>query len=162
MNKKFAILKEKLKSILASEKIDWTYFNKIQKETIAVDPAIEKPEYVGEFNGELTFRCRIHGEVYTISSSCSECDTNENNKHFQSIKDNIKRSQDIDKVHERINTNQTRTVEQVEQILNLYKKTINNIDDFFEYKNESKKDRAFIYNQLDSLTQKIRKHYDNN
>jgi len=52
------------------------------------------------------------------------------------------------------------TVEtQSEQALREYKKTINRIDDFFEYANESKKDRAFIQEQLDGLTKRLEKIY---
>jgi hypothetical protein len=36
-----------------------------------------------------------------------------------------------------------------------YKKAINKIDDFFEYANESKKDREFIHGVLDNLTIKL-------
>jgi len=40
-----------------------------------------------------------------------------------------------------------------------YKKTINRIDDWFEYMNESKKDREFIHEQLDNLTERLTKIY---
>lgn len=43
--------------------------------------------------------------------------------------------------------------------LKAYKKTINKIDDFFEYTNESKKDRAFIHLTLDNLTNALMKIY---
>ena len=33
-----------------------------------------------------------------------------------------------------------------------YQRTINQIDDFFEYANESKSDREFIHMKLDGLT----------
>ena len=33
-----------------------------------------------------------------------------------------------------------------------YQKTVNQIDDFFEYANESKSDREFIHKKLDALT----------
>jgi len=40
-----------------------------------------------------------------------------------------------------------------------YKKTINRIDDWFEYMNESKKDREFIHAELDRLASKLTKIY---
>ena len=33
-----------------------------------------------------------------------------------------------------------------------YQKTINKIDDFFEYANESESDRLFVHGKLDDLT----------
>lgn len=48
---------------------------------------------------------------------------------------------------------------QSEQAFEEYRKTINRIDDFFEYANESKKDRVFIQEQLDSLTKRLGKIY---
>ncbi len=43
--------------------------------------------------------------------------------------------------------------------LNEYRKTINTIDDFFEYTNESNRDRAFIHATLDNLTLNLVKIY---
>ncbi len=43
--------------------------------------------------------------------------------------------------------------------LNEYRKTINTIDDFFEYTNESKRDRAFIHATLGNLTLNLVKIY---
>jgi hypothetical protein len=37
-------------------------------------------------------------------------------------------------------------------MLNAYQRTINRIDDFFEYANESDSDREFIHKQLEHLT----------
>lgn len=45
--------------------------------------------------------------------------------------------------------------------LDAYRDTINRIDDFFEYRNESKKDRKFIHEQLDKLSEKMEKIYSN-
>ena len=45
------------------------------------------------------------------------------------------------------------------KVLDEYKHTINRIDDWFEYMNESKKDREFIHNELDRLTQRLTKIY---
>jgi hypothetical protein len=45
-------------------------------------------------------------------------------------------------------------------VLEEYKKAINIIDDFFEYANESKKDREFIHEVLDNLTDKLTKIYN--
>lgn len=42
-----------------------------------------------------------------------------------------------------------------ENALDAYKCTINRIDDWFEYTNESLADRKFIHEQLDSLTKKL-------
>lgn len=50
-------------------------------------------------------------------------------------------------------------LETAEQALEEYRNTINRIDDFFEYANESKKDRKFIHEQLDSLTKRLQKIY---
>jgi len=50
-------------------------------------------------------------------------------------------------------------LKQSEQALKEYQKTINRIDDFFEYANESKKDRAFIHEQLDKLSSRLEKIY---
>ena len=44
--------------------------------------------------------------------------------------------------------------------LEQYVKTINRIDDFFEYANESKSDRLFIHKQLDILTLNLKKIYN--
>jgi len=46
-----------------------------------------------------------------------------------------------------------------EKALEAYKKTINKIDDWFEYMNESKKDREFIHTELDKLTEKLKLIY---
>lgn len=43
--------------------------------------------------------------------------------------------------------------------LEAYKDTINRIDDWFEYANESKKDREFIHGELDKLTEKLTRIY---
>jgi len=47
-----------------------------------------------------------------------------------------------------------------EKALEAYKTTINRIDDWFEYANESKKDREFIHGELDKLTAKLTKIYE--
>lgn len=47
-------------------------------------------------------------------------------------------------------------------VLHEYKKAINKIDDWFEYMNESKKDREFIHGVLDNLTGKLEKIYKTN
>lgn len=39
--------------------------------------------------------------------------------------------------------------------LHAYQATINRIDDFFEYSNESKSDRKFIHEQLNKLTNSL-------
>jgi hypothetical protein len=49
--------------------------------------------------------------------------------------------------------------EKDKKALEEYKKAINKIDDFFEYANESKKDREFIHGVLDNLTGKLAKIY---
>lgn len=41
-----------------------------------------------------------------------------------------------------------------------YVKSINKIDDFFEYKNESLKDREFVHKVLEELTQELYKLRD--
>jgi len=46
---------------------------------------------------------------------------------------------------------------QPEDLLELYIKAVNRIDDFFEYANESKSDRLFIKNVLNRLTADIAK-----
>lgn len=45
------------------------------------------------------------------------------------------------------------------EALHAYEKTINKIDDFFEYANDSKKDRTFIQEQLDILCNKLQVIY---
>lgn len=45
------------------------------------------------------------------------------------------------------------------EALETYKHTINRIDDWFEYSNESKKDREFIHKQLDALTKRLGRIY---
>lgn len=45
------------------------------------------------------------------------------------------------------------------QALKEYIKTINKIDDWFEYSNESKKDREWINSTLDELTSKLKTIY---
>lgn len=42
------------------------------------------------------------------------------------------------------------------RLLQEYQRTINQIDDFFEYTNESKSDREFIHAKLDALTVAIK------
>ncbi len=44
--------------------------------------------------------------------------------------------------------------------LEAYQHTVNNIDDFFEYSNQSISDRKFIHEQLDKLTGKLAKIYN--
>jgi len=44
--------------------------------------------------------------------------------------------------------------------LEAYKHTINRIDDWFEYMNESEKDREFIHLQLDKLMERLTKIYN--
>lgn len=51
-------------------------------------------------------------------------------------------------------------VSKAQQSLNLYLKSINNIDDFFEYGNESKSDRNFIKVQLNNLTEQLKSVYN--
>ncbi len=46
------------------------------------------------------------------------------------------------------------------EALDQYRKTLNRIDDFFEYANESKKDREFIHMQLDALNERLLKIYN--
>jgi hypothetical protein len=46
-------------------------------------------------------------------------------------------------------------LERVTRRLLAYQTTINRIDDFFEYANESTKDREFIHRELDKLTNKL-------
>ena len=50
--------------------------------------------------------------------------------------------------------------EKNKKVLKAYIHTINRIDDFFEYSNESKKDREFIHEQLDKLTEQLTKIYN--
>ena len=50
-------------------------------------------------------------------------------------------------------------IDKEKAILEEYKKAINRIDDFFEYANESEKDREFIHGVLDNLTDKLTKIY---
>jgi hypothetical protein len=40
--------------------------------------------------------------------------------------------------------------------LELYSKAINQIDDYFEYRNESKKDREVVYKILDDLSASLK------
>jgi len=40
--------------------------------------------------------------------------------------------------------------------LDLYKKAVNRIDDYFEYRNESKADREMVYKILDDLTKNLK------
>ena len=47
-----------------------------------------------------------------------------------------------------------------EKTLEAYKTTVNRIDDWFEYANESVKDREFIHKELDKLTAKLTKIYE--
>ena len=42
------------------------------------------------------------------------------------------------------------------RLLEEYQRTINQIDDFFEYTNESKSDREFIHAKLDALLVSIK------
>ncbi len=58
-----------------------------------------------------------------------------------------------------INTEKEVVIEELEQRIRrlgervaAYQHTINHIDDFFEYTNESMSDRKFIHTQLDRLT----------
>jgi len=46
------------------------------------------------------------------------------------------------------------------EALKVYMRTINRIDDFFEYTNESESDRRFIHEQLDKLTKQLEKIYN--
>ena len=43
--------------------------------------------------------------------------------------------------------------------LELYSKAINQIDDYFEYRNESRKDREVVYKILDKLTLSLKELY---
>lgn len=43
------------------------------------------------------------------------------------------------------------------QNLKPYRNAINRIDDYFEYANESLKDREFIHNQLDAITEHLQR-----
>ncbi len=60
----------------------------------------------------------------------------------------------IDVVHEDINTqvDQVKMFDSATKQLNAYKKAINQIDDFFEYRNSSKSDREQVHAILDNLT----------
>ncbi len=49
----------------------------------------------------------------------------------------------------------TKQLEQAEQALEEYRKTINGIDDFFEYTNQSISDRKFIHERLDNLSNRL-------
>ena len=46
--------------------------------------------------------------------------------------------------------------EQTGEALLAYQAAVNRIDDYFEYSSESMKDRAFVYNQLSILTDKLK------
>jgi hypothetical protein len=46
--------------------------------------------------------------------------------------------------------------------LEIYQKAINKIDDYFEYRNESVKDRLKVQEILNELTTNLRKHYEHN
>ncbi len=49
--------------------------------------------------------------------------------------------------------------EKDKKALEAYTHTINRIDDWFEYANESKKDREFIHQHLDALAKRLQKIY---
>jgi len=49
----------------------------------------------------------------------------------------------------------TELVDDERQILELYKKAINKIDDKFEYRHNCEADRTFIYDVLDNLTEAV-------
>jgi hypothetical protein len=46
--------------------------------------------------------------------------------------------------------------------LEIYQKAINKIADYFEYRNESVKDRLKVQEILSELTNNLRKHYEAN
>ena len=48
-------------------------------------------------------------------------------------------------------------IEKLKKQREAYQHALNKIDDFFEYANESKKDREFIHGVLDNLTLKLSK-----
>ncbi len=58
--------------------------------------------------------------------------------------------QDIDK-----QVNQIKMFDSAIRQLDAYKKTINQIDDFFEYRNSSKSDREQVHVFLDNLTKHL-------
>jgi hypothetical protein len=50
-------------------------------------------------------------------------------------------------------------IDTLEDINILYRKAINQIDDYFEYTSESEKDRKFVYSVLNALTDKLKDVY---
>ena len=44
----------------------------------------------------------------------------------------------------------------------LYQNAINEIDDYFEYRNESKKDRKMVHSILEKLTRKLKEQNETN
>lgn len=42
-------------------------------------------------------------------------------------------------------------------ILEIYREAINKIDDYFEYRNESERDKTFVMGVIDEITPKIQK-----
>lgn len=44
-----------------------------------------------------------------------------------------------------------------DKTLTAYIKTINELDDYFEYRCESKKDRAFVYKTIENLSRELQR-----
>lgn len=51
---------------------------------------------------------------------------------------------------------QERKITQLQKMLECYQRTINDIDDYFEYTRESRKDASYVYNKLDNLSNNLK------
>ncbi len=67
----------------------------------------------------------------------------------------FKRQIDIVQHDIEVQTNNIKMVDSSIKQLNAYKKAINRIDDFFEYRNSSKSDREQVHAILDNLTKEL-------
>lgn len=47
-------------------------------------------------------------------------------------------------------------LERKNKVLNIYIQAVNELDDYFEYRNESTKDRAFVFDAIGNLCEKIK------
>ncbi len=67
----------------------------------------------------------------------------------------FKRQIDVVQHDIEVQTNNIKMVDSSTKQLNAYKKAINRIDDFFEYRNSSKSDREQVHAILDNLTKEL-------
>ncbi len=67
----------------------------------------------------------------------------------------FKRQIDVVQQDIEVQTNNIKMVDSSIKQLNAYKKAINRIDDFFEYRNSSKSDREQVHAILDNLTKEL-------